>query len=445
MKKICKNLVRLLYGGIVFMAANIFTLPVLSKHWYTISLLLAVFLFINMMPSPFNHSLPTRRLKACANGYELLILFLLSTTASTVYVIARGIQWIPEDWIKLLIHVIVAVIMEACIFWNGIIRIYTTSVQLGIRWRVIGILCGWVPVANIVVLIIMIHIVSEEVTFETGKINCDKKRAAEKICQTKYPILMVHGVFFRDFKHLNYWGRIPEELEKNGATIYYGNHQSAASIEDSAKELASRIKEVLKESGQEKVNIIAHSKGGLDCRYAMSELGMAPYIASLTTINTPHRGCLFADYLLEKIPENVQQSVAGKYNAMSHKLGDENPDFMLAVNDLRASFCEKLNEKLSDSPNVYCQSVGSKLTHAVSGKFPLNFSYRLVKHFDGANDGLVAESSFPWGENYMYLTPKGHRGISHGDMIDLNRENIKGFDVREFYVNLVSDLKSRGY
>ena len=30
-------------------------------------------------------------------------------------------------------------------------------------------------------------------------------------------------------------------------------------------------------------------------------------------------------------------------------------------------------------------------------------------------------------------------------MIDLNRENIEGFDVREFYVQLVSDLKKAGY
>ena len=29
-------------------------------------------------------------------------------------------------------------------------------------------------------------------------------------------------------------------------------------------------------------------------------------------------------------------------------------------------------------------------------------------------------------------------------MIDLNRENIKGFDVREFYVNPVQDLKDSG-
>ena len=39
----------------------------------------------------------------------------------------------------------------------------------------------------------------------------------------------------------------------------------------------------------------------------------------------------------------------------------------------------------------------------------------------------------------------GTRGISHGDVVDLNRENIPGFDVREFYVSLVADLKNRGF
>ena len=43
------------------------------------------------------------------------------------------------------------------------------------------------------------------------------------------------------------------------------------------------------------------------------------------------------------------------------------------------------------------------------------------------------------------MTVKGKRGVSHGDMIDLNRENIPGFDVREFYVNLVAELKQKGF
>lgn len=76
---------------------------------------------------------------------------------------------------------------------------------------------------------------------------------------------------------------------------------TACSIADSVQELAERIKQIIAETGCEKVKIIAHSKGDLDCRYAIKHCGVVDCVASLTTINTPHRGCLFADYLLEKV------------------------------------------------------------------------------------------------------------------------------------------------
>ena len=76
---------------------------------------------------------------------------------------------------------------------------------------------------------------------------------------------------------------------------------------------------------------------------------------------------------------------------------------------------------------------------------PLNLSYRLVKKYDRAeNDGLVALPSARYGKFLGCLRAGGKRGISHGDMIDLMREDIPGFDVREFYIGLVRDLKARG-
>ena len=39
-----------------------------------------------------------------------------------------------------------------------------------------------------------------------------------------------------------------------------------------------------------KVNIIAHSLGGLDARQMLTHLGMGSRVASLTTVGTPHRG-----------------------------------------------------------------------------------------------------------------------------------------------------------
>ena len=340
--------------------------------------------------------------------------------------------------------VIVLAVSEFLIFWTGIILTYSSSVQLGIKTRVWGIVLGWVPVANLVMLFKIINICDMEIKTEKALIERDKDRENDLICKTKYPILLVHGVFFRDSEHLNYWGRIPKELQKNGAVIYYGEHNSADSVENSAKELEQRISKILEESGSEKVNIIAHSKGGLDSRAVINRMG--DKIASLTTINTPHRGCEFADYFLSKIPDNAQKAIADKYNTVASELGDKNPDFLSAVYDLTASECKKRNEILKDNPNVYYQSVGSVLQKATSGKFPLNFTYNLVKHFDGENDGLVGINSFAWGEKFTLLRNEmTTRGISHADVIDLNRENINGFDVREFYVQLVYDLKKKGF
>lgn len=448
MKTFSKLLFRLLMAMVIFLAANTLTL---SRYLEPIPLVIAWFLFVicNFIPSLYNRSLKSRRLRVCGNGCELLELFLISTIVSVIFTIAGYLGFLPgfanivdapKHW---LLHTLIVFLTEAIIFWNGIIRVYLTSIQLGIRIRIIGIICGMIPIANLIALSIIITTVAREVAFENDKILLNESRKEEQICKTKYPLLLVHGVFFRDFRYLNYWGRIPAELETNGATIFYGNHPSAASVEDSAGILADRIKEIVEQTGCEKVNIIAHSKGGLDCRYAISQMGISDKVASLTTINSPHLGCEFADYLLSKIPSKQQSAVAGTYNAALRKLGEE-PDFLEAVSDLTASACQARNEIITDAENVYYQSIGSQLNHAYAGKFPLNFTYRLVHYFDGSNDGLVGENSFQLGE-YRHLTVPGKRGISHADVIDLNRENIPNFDVREFYVQLVNNLQEMGY
>ena len=391
------------------------------------------------------------RVDLCRAGNLILRIFSITTFLGVALILAGFFGVFGEgtgffDHAKIWILVcIVTFLVELTVFWVGIILVYVSSTQLGIKWRVWGAVCGWIPIVHLFMLGKIIRVTSEEVRTEQAKNDLNAARASEKICATRYPILFVHGVFFRDFEHLNYWGRIPGELEKNGAVCYYGNHNSAAAVKDSAAELRERIREIVEKTGCERVNIIAHSKGGLDSRCAISLEGMGPYVASLTTINTPHRGCEFADYLLSKIPKAQQQMVARTYNAAAAKLGDINPDFLAAVYDLTHAKCMERNEQVQDSPLVYYQSFGSKLTKAVSGRFPLNFTHPLVKYFDGANDGLVGEASFPWGDHYQFLTNTKKRGISHADMIDLNRENIPGFDVRESYVQLVADLKKKGF
>ena len=414
-----------------------------------LAVLFAAFIWVNLWPmfGPW----PTERIRQLSYGCELLTLFCISAAIDLALVLTvtffmfRNHSPDPTEVFLCLIWLLLVVAAEAIVFWNGMIRVYLTSVQLGLKHRVLAAICGWIPLLNIWYLRKIIRITADEVEFETEKWELDAARAESEVCKTKYPILLVHGVFFRDFRYVNYWGRIPRELQRNGAALYYGQQQSAAAVEDSGRELAERIRQILAETGCEKVNIIAHSKGGLDSRAAIAHQGMAPYVASLTTINTPHRGCIFAEYLLEKIPAAARQKIADTYNAALKRLGDENPDFLAAVTDLTASACEKRNAAAPDAPGVFYQSVMSYCRRAQHGKFPLNMTYPIVKHFDGLNDGLVAVDSARWGERFTLLEPKGKRGISHGDVVDLNRENIPGFDVREFYVSLAADLKQRGF
>lgn len=304
--------------------------------------LLAAFAYINLRPIP--RTAPMKRIYQLSAGCELLRLFLITATVNAVWLLAllpsairdaNSSGFFSGIWMLVWVFNALAILLlEAILFWNGMIRVYLTSVQLGLKHRVLAALCGWIPFLNIWYLRKIIRIVADEAEFETEKWELDETRAESEICKTKYPILMVHGVFFRDFRYLNYWGRIPKELKRNGAVIYYGQQQSAASVEDSGEELAARIRQILDETGGEKVNIIAHSKGGLDSRAAISHCGMAPYVATLTTINTPHRGCIYAEYLLNKVPEAARQKIAAAYNTTLKRLGDENPDFLAAVTDL---------------------------------------------------------------------------------------------------------------
>lgn len=396
--------------------------------------------------SLFYQKCETKRLSVLNAGYHLLNVFYFSCIAMILYALAGLFKFLPFvfDGITWIIGIVVIVVSEAIVFWSGMLRIFFTSEQLAIKWRVIAIVCGFIPGINLVVLAKMMSIVSKEIQFENSRLLVNISRKDKKVCETKYPLLMVHGVFFRDFQYLNYWGRIPKALEENGAKIYYGKHLSAASVKKCGEELAKRIENICAEGNFEKINVIAHSKGGLDMRYAITHCGADKHVASLTTINTPHRGCEFADYLLEKIPEKQKNAIAKTYNRTFAKLGDEEPDFIEGVSNLTHNFCKKFNEETPDMEGIYYQSVGSKQNHAISGRFPLNMSYHLVKYFDGPNDGLVGEKSFRWGSDYTFLTTEARRGISHADMIDLNRENIPGFDVREFYIGLVSKLKERG-
>ena len=314
---------------VLFCTANVYALAKVLDIGLLLPALACAVLFIAVNIRPVFGSLPVKKHQRIRCGTALLEAFLIAAALSVIFLFL-GIFALELGKKTMIINSVAAFLILALAFWNGIIRIYISASQLGVKWRAIGAVCGLIPVVHLFVLIKLISLAEREYRFEDEKHRINEERSSEQICATRYPLLLVHGVFFRDFEHMNYWGRIPAELERNGATVYYGKQQSALSVADSAAELAERIRSICEETGCGKVNIIAHSKGGLDSRWAISRLGADKYVASLTTVNTPHRGCKFADFLLDKAGEGLRAKVSGAYNAAARKLGDSTPDFIAA-------------------------------------------------------------------------------------------------------------------
>ena len=258
-------------------------------------------------------------------------------------------------------------------------------------------------------------------------------------CATKYPIVLVHGVGFRHRKFPNYWGRIPQQLQKNGAAVFYTNQDAWGSLEHNAKIIKKDIKYILTQSNAEKVNIIAHSNGGIEVRYMIHKLRMESYIASLTTVCTCHHGSKTVDRLL-RLPNWILKSSAVLVNLYFKILGDEKPDFHTTCKQLSTTFCKDFNDKIKDSQNVIYQSYAAKMKNALSDLLFL-IPHIIVKHIDGDNDGLVPIDSAKWGQFKGVIEGKTYRGVSHSDVVDLRRHTSKSFDICQVYIDIVMGLK----
>lgn len=265
----------------------------------------------------------------------------------------------------------------------------------------------------------------------------------------KYPILMVHGMGFRDNKKLNYWGRIPKRLEEMGCRIFYGNQDSNASVEENGKVLTARIREILEETGAAKLNVIAHSKGGLDMRYAISGLGMGDRIASLTTLSTPHHGSTTVDKLL-RLPDILVRFVGKCADLWMRLCGDKKPNTYAVFHTFSTEGAKRFNQANPDSQEVYYQSYAFVMRHANSDML-MWFPSLIVKLFEGENDGLLTPNAVKWGEFQGIIRSNSLRGISHCDEVDMRRRRFSkkegdGInDITEVYADIVLKLEQRGF
>jgi len=255
----------------------------------------------------------------------------------------------------------------------------------------------------------------------------------------KYPVILVHGIVAHDRKSvIDFWGRIPGVLRKNGIKVYPGNTDSWGSFESNAEILKNTIDKVLQETGCEKVNIIAHSKGGLDSRYFIWKYGYGRKVASLTTVSTPHHGAELADLIFRHKVVHTK-NMRNILNIFGAWYGDINPDMYNVNFLLTKEEMKKFNDEVVPDENVYYRSVYSVMNNAFDD-LVFFYSYLYIEKAGGPNDGVVSEASAKWGDNVLRI-----ENISHAEIVDYKKRRISGIDIPDIYLDIAQDLRKRGF
>ncbi len=285
-------------------------------------------------------------------------------------------------------------------------------------------------------------------------------------CNTKYPILLLHGVALKDQTlGYNYFGRVGDNLTARGAKVFNGGQDAWGDYATNAEQIKARIEDIAGRINPAtnqpygKVNIIAHSKGGLDTREMLySYPTMKDKIASFTTIATPHRGSALADWVFNTFSDNL---LSWAINIIGHIQGDTVPA-VTAASKMKRDYMVTKNAQwnsLNGYPGVLSQSYAAKIETSntlqqldaallITGWIMGNLAPGTKEPY---NDGAVAVDSAKFatfkGTNVM-VTP-GYGGITHFGIVDrgllIFPGMTPGFDAPNFYRTIVSNLKTAGY
>ena len=257
--------------------------------------------------------------------------------------------------------------------------------------------------------------------------------------KTKYPIVLVHGMMIKDFPFFPAFRFIADFLRAQGICVYVTNQDGVGTIADNAAQLSSEISDILHKEGCEKVNLIAHSKGGLDARYMISKLDMADRVASLTTLSTPHHGSGLSGTLL-KMPAFLAKVIAFFIDTFFRIFRDEKPNTLKLAQELTVASMKAFNEDVPDAASVYYQSYSS--TSPRKKAFLRFIPYELSRHCERDDtDGMVSVSSSQWGDYRGSMDGE----TDHFQMVGVYGSKKKLTGVGLFYLHIVRQLRQMGY
>ncbi|MBI5804194.1 right-handed parallel beta-helix repeat-containing protein [Candidatus Pacearchaeota archaeon] len=132
------------------------------------------------------------------------------------------------------------------------------------------------------------------------------------------PVLLAHGIYADD----SVWGTMELELEKEGYKVFRvgemlglpGFTPSNGDIKGLTRQLNAAIKRVKIVTGVEKIDIVAHSQGGLESRWYIQKPLFGNDVRKLIMLSTPNHGSDLS--LLRKSSVNAVSVVISKIVAL---------------------------------------------------------------------------------------------------------------------------------
>jgi len=241
----------------------------------------------------------------------------------------------------------------------------------------------------------------------------------------RYPVVLAHGLFGFDqirvgFARHDYFRGVPARLEGDGWVVHRPRVARTASVASRADELAEFIRDL----PDRRVNVVAHSMGGLDARYAVARLGLAERVASLTTVGTPHLGTPVAD-LGEELADRA--GLRGTLERMGFRMD--------ALRDLTTERMADFNREIRDVRGVAYGSVVGVARRKRDVNPLLLPTYFYLAEREGESDGMVPAASQRWGEVLAEIE------ADHWAQIGWSRR----FDAAGFYADLLRELRGRGF
>jgi triacylglycerol lipase len=248
----------------------------------------------------------------------------------------------------------------------------------------------------------------------------------------RHPLVFCHGMLAMTMlrmqipKDSNYFVHLRPFLSERGVHALFPNVEPTGGVIARAEQLRDHIRRWT----DEPVNLIAHSMGGLDARFAITRLGLANRVRSLTTIATPHRGSALADWFCANFGQRVPL-------LLTLEAFGVNVD---GFADCKPSRCHVFNEQTPDDPGVRYFSYTAAVTPPRITP-ALRRAWSIMTPLEGPNDGIVSVTSARWGEVVGSLAVD-HFAQTPDALFVRPDEN---FDSLGFYSRLIEDLARRGF